>query len=155
ARRTDHRLGVLYFENTLSTAVSHQCSEKLRLLSAEIAVALENSLLLDERRRTESSLRLLSEASAVLAESLDYEAGLAKVGALVVPAIADWCTVDVLEHGKLRNVMLSHADPRKTSTLHVPEQNRTIDLDSGYPQASVVRSGTPFLIEHVTDEFAN
>jgi PAS domain S-box-containing protein len=149
--RGDHRLGVLYFENTLSTAPS-QCSDKLRLLSTEIAVALENTLLLDERRRTESRLRLLSEASAVLAESLDYEAGLSKVGALVVPAIADWCTVDVLEHGKLKNVMLTQA-PGKTSTLGARQENRTIDLDSGHPQALVVRSGTPLLIEHVTDEF--
>jgi PAS domain S-box-containing protein len=150
--RADHRLGVLYFENTLSPALSPDCSDKLRLLSTEIAVALENSLLLDERRRTESRLRLLLEASAALAESLDYEAGLAKVGALVVPAIADWCTVDVLEHGKLKNAMLTCADPRKTSTVHAPDGNRTIDLDSGQPQALVVRSGTPLLIEHVTDE---
>src|SRR5215813_10450641 len=39
--RADHRLGVLYFENPISTALSQDCSEKLHLLSAEIAVALE------------------------------------------------------------------------------------------------------------------
>jgi signal transduction histidine kinase/PAS domain-containing protein len=151
--RADHRLGVMYFENAISTALSQECTEKMRLLSAEIAVALENSLLLDERRRTESRLRILSEASAVLAESLAYETCLSKVGALVVPAIADCCTIDVLEHGELKTVMSTHGDPRKTSMLRTLHESHKIGLNSAYPQASVVRSGAPLLVGHVTDEF--
>jgi PAS domain S-box-containing protein len=45
----------------------------------------------------ETALRFLAEASAVLAGSLDYEATVQRVADLLVPEVADWCGVDVLE----------------------------------------------------------
>src|SRR5262245_47802105 len=87
--RMERPLGVLYFENNTSTdAFPDDRVEKIRLLSRDIAVALENSLMFEESRRAESRLRLLSDASAALAESLNDEVCLSKVGALVVPDVA-------------------------------------------------------------------
>src|SRR5437763_9559986 len=44
----------------------------------------------------EAALRFLADASTVLAGSLDYEATVTRVAALLVPGIADWCGIDVL-----------------------------------------------------------
>ncbi|MEJ7872561.1 MAG: PAS domain S-box protein, partial [Rubrobacteraceae bacterium] len=50
-----------------------------------------------DRKRAENTLRFFAEASAVLASSLDYQATLESVARLVVPDIADWCAVDIIE----------------------------------------------------------
>ena len=59
-----------------------------------------------ERRRTELALRrseerqrFLSEASAVLVSSLDYEATLGELARLAVPALGDECVVEVADDG--------------------------------------------------------
>src|SRR5262245_29915204 len=152
--RADRRLGVLYLENSASTdAFPDDRVEKLRLLSSDIAVALENSLLFEESRRAESRLRLLSDASIALAESLDDKVCLEKVGTLIVPALADWWVVDVLDGGKLRPVVFNHADPEKGSLVQAVHEKYPFDLDSAHPQAVALRTGKAVLVSHVTDEF--
>ncbi len=67
---------------------------------------------IDDRKRAEQALRLLAEASTVLAASLDYEAALGLVARLAVPTLGDWCMVDVRsDDGSLRRVAVVHSDP--------------------------------------------
>ena len=49
-----------------------------------------------ERQRASQHAALLAEVGAVLAGSLEYETTLKTVANLAVPAIADWCAVDIL-----------------------------------------------------------
>jgi K+-sensing histidine kinase KdpD len=56
----------------------------------------------------------LARASVALSESLDYHATLAKIANLVVPTIADWCTVILVEEDKsLRRLAFVHQDAQK------------------------------------------
>lgn len=71
-------------------------------------VALAESM----RKQSEKS-RFFALASAALAEDLDYEGTLSKVARLAVPALADWCAVDLLEDDQLRRVTVVHVDPDK------------------------------------------
>jgi len=152
--RPENPLGVMFFQNIRAPeAFSADRLEELRRLSSEMGVALENSLLYEECRLAEFQLRLLSKVSAVLAESLDFEACLAKVGAVVVPAIADWCIVDVRDRGKLRPVVFTHADPEKVSLVRALREKHPIDTNSAQPEATVLRSGSPLLVPEVTREF--
>ncbi|MBA2506025.1 MAG: hypothetical protein H0V29_08785 [Thermoleophilaceae bacterium] len=50
----------------------------------------------DELSGSRRRLELLAQASAVLAESLDYEATLRNVVRLAVPDVADWVSVDLI-----------------------------------------------------------
>ena len=64
------------------------------------------------RREAEDAVRLLEDAGSVLASSLDYEETLQRVTWLAVPALADWCVVDLLEEdGTARRVAVAHGDP--------------------------------------------
>jgi serine phosphatase RsbU (regulator of sigma subunit)/PAS domain-containing protein len=64
-----------------------------------------------ERSRRERGERFLAEGSKVLAGSLDYEATLRTISGLVVPEMADLCSVDVAAPGgQIRNVAATHAD---------------------------------------------
>ena len=107
------------------------------------------------RRRAEVAARrsaFLAEAGSVLASSLDYEPTLQTVARLVVPFLADWCSVDVLEEdGSVRRIALVHENPAKAD-LARPAAVYPPDPESRHPRTRVLRTGHPVLIEEVTDE---
>ena len=124
--RQARAIGVCYLENDLSSyGFSDKRVRMLTLLTSQIASALENSRLfgdlrveIKERQRAERAVRFLAEASAALAQSLDYHTTLAELAQLVVPFLADWCTVDVLEpDGRIAAVAAAHRDPVKQALL--------------------------------------
>ena len=55
---------------------------------------------------------MLSQASALLASSLDYETTLESLARLSTAAFADWCAVDLVnDDGSIRHLTVSHANP--------------------------------------------
>lgn len=95
-------------------------------------------------------LAFLAEASDVLAESLDYETTLSSVAGLVVPELADWCSVDILEEGILWPVLMRHLDPQKMALAS--------ELRHRYPASQhaaiweVLRTGRARLCARLTEE---
>jgi PAS domain S-box-containing protein len=102
-----------------------------------------------ERKRAEETLRLLSEASVTLAESLDYDETLAKVARLAVHWLADWCLVVVIEGEMLRPVAGAHIDATKESLFRALPPSR---LDSLGAFERVVRGERSLLLPEITDE---
>jgi PAS domain S-box-containing protein len=117
--------------------------ERLELARAQEARSAAEA----EQRR----LSLLAEASAVLASSLDYHATLARFAALIVPYLADWCTVDLLEGADLVRVAVAHEDPAKVELAR--EVNRLYPPARGGPTGAqaVARTGQSSLYPEVTD----
>jgi signal transduction histidine kinase/ActR/RegA family two-component response regulator len=61
---------------------------------------------------TERAAAFMAEAGEVLSRSLDYETTLEAIGTLVVPRLADWCFVDLVEaDGGFQRAVVAHADP--------------------------------------------
>ncbi len=59
-------------------------------------------------------LSFLSDASKLLASSLDVELTLQHAAELAVPALGDWCTTDVVDpDGTLRRLAIVHADAER------------------------------------------
>jgi PAS domain S-box-containing protein len=78
----------------------------------------------------------VENALGVLGASLDYEWTLAALTRLVVPALADYCTVDLVDRdGSIRRVSTTHVDPEKEALLR--------DLVQRYPQKPTDRVGVP------------
>jgi predicted ATPase/signal transduction histidine kinase len=150
--------GVLYLENNLATRVfTAERGRLLQLLSAQIAAALENSLLFEEltheiedRERAETAVRFLAESGAALSESLDYERTLAKVARLAVSFIADWCTVDLLEQGEVQRVALAHRDPAGEERLRELRQRQ--GPEGPRETLRAVERGRPVLFTDVSDQ---
>jgi len=101
-------------------------------------------------KHVEETQRLLADAGRVLAGSLDYEETLHKVAWLAVPALADWCTVDVVGDHGLERVAVAHADPSKRE---LAEQLRGVWIDPGgtVGPAAVLRTGRSELHRHVDE----
>jgi PAS domain S-box-containing protein len=120
-------------------------AEILRLLSREESA----------RRAAEAAQEreaILAEASALLAASLDYETTLERVAPLVVPHLADWCIVDVVESdGSVRRLTVAHADPAKQAVVR--ELMRfPPDPDGSQPVPTVLRTRRSVLYSDITEE---
>jgi two-component system, chemotaxis family, CheB/CheR fusion protein len=75
----------------------------------DIDVLKRSVLVAEEATR---AANMLSQASALLASSLDYETTLESLTRLSTAAFADWCAVDLLnEDGSIRHLTVTHANP--------------------------------------------
>ena len=112
-------------------------------------------ILLDitERKRAEETQRFLTEAGEVLSSSLDYRKTLADVAHLAVPALSDWCAVDVLEEdGSSVNVAVAHKDPEKVAWVRELRQRYASDPEAPRGVSNVLRTGTSEFYPEISDE---
>lgn len=104
-----------------------------------------------ERRRAVQRERFLSEASALLASSLDYETTLQRVAEFAVPNIADWCGVDILtDEGMLDTLAVAHVDPAKVALAREYQRRYRPDAVGSSAAMAVLRTGRPLLVPEVT-----
>jgi signal transduction histidine kinase len=88
-------------------------SDEQRLSLAFAAERAARAAAEQARRR----LELLAMAGTVLSGSLEPQATLQELAALMVPDIADWCRVDLLDSvGVLQRALAHHSDPAKSRT---------------------------------------
>jgi PAS domain S-box-containing protein len=105
------------------------------------------------RKRDQDAKTFLSEATAKLAESLDYQSTLAMVAQLAVPKLGDWCAVDILEsEGVLNRLAVAHVDPEKVQWAWDIYRKYPPDLQAETGLARVLREGVPDLFPYIPDE---
>jgi PAS domain S-box-containing protein len=110
---------------------------------------------LTERKAGEARARILIEASKLLGSSLDYEKTLRALTEIVVPALADWYAVDLLENGALRRLIVSHRDPGKMQLAEELRQRYPSSASATRGAARVVITGqTEYASEIDPDIFA-
>jgi PAS domain S-box-containing protein len=105
-------------------------------------------------KQTEENARFMAEASRLLAQSLDYDITINQVADLVVPRLADWCFVDILEpEGLFRKIAVRHADQAKSLIRESLLNNYVPDLARAHPISQAYRSRRPELVQRITDEW--
>jgi PAS domain S-box-containing protein len=95
----------------------------------------------------------LAQVSEELLEADDYRAALARIAALAVPRLADWCAVDVVEdQGEISQLAVAHVDPAKIAYARELSERYPPDpgADRGVPQ--VIRTGRPELYREIPPE---
>jgi PAS domain S-box-containing protein len=106
-----------------------------------------------ERVRLELAQRFLSEASAVLASSLDYQTTLERVAQLTVPELADWCTVHIIEQdGAIEQIAVAHIDPAKLEWAYQIRDKYPLNPDDPRGAAYTLRTGQSDLLPDIPDE---
>ena len=69
---------------------------------------------IDDQKHVEHHLRILDEASDLLASSLDAEANAKRVVKMIVAEISDWCGIALIgEGGELHQLVVTHQDPAR------------------------------------------
>jgi GAF domain-containing protein len=130
-------------------------------LLANIAAAAINTSEVYEREKelrlaaeiSESRAKFLSDASALLASSLDYNTTLNRFARLAVPQIADWCVVYVLqENGELDRTAVAHIDPQKVLLAEEFNKKYPPDMSRNDGVAQVIKEGKSQFVGVVTPE---
>jgi PAS domain S-box-containing protein len=125
----------------------------IRAPSGRVTMAINVIEDITTHKRAELAQRFLARSGEVLASSLDPDELLGEIANLVVPGVADWCSVEVAnEAGVLERKALAHVDPEI--------RQRAIDLSSRYPPDpdapigiyQVARTGQPELYPEIPDE---
>ena len=123
-------------ERSFLVSLANQCAQALdraRLYHAERMARQEAEA---AQRRAD----FLSESSAVLTSSLDYETTLASVTRLAVPTIADWCIIDLCaDPGGPRASIIAHPDPAKVELVR--------ELRRGFAGGADLAAGPSLVIE--------
>jgi PAS domain S-box-containing protein len=96
---------------------------------------------------------VLAESGRILASSLDYEQTLRNVAEAAVPAVADWCVVDLIDEDLRRqHVVTAHRDPAMRELAKRARQFEPEVLDREQRLAQVYLTGISELYAHITDE---
>jgi serine phosphatase RsbU (regulator of sigma subunit) len=105
-------------------------------LARRAALAIDNARLFSELHRVQVAESFMAEASRVLASSMDYGETLKRVTRLVVPQVADWCAIDLVnEEEEIERVAVHHVDPARLDRDYRPR----LDEPTGVPE--VIRTG--------------
>ncbi|MDX2230555.1 MAG: response regulator [Leptolyngbyaceae cyanobacterium bins.349] len=105
------------------------------------------------RKQAELLLQFLAEAGAILSSSLDYETTLTQVTQLVVPQIADWCAIDLIEPNQtVRRTVLTHQDPQKVKLGKELQERYPVDLNASQGVGRVLETGKTERYPIISDE---
>jgi PAS domain S-box-containing protein len=127
-----------------------EANEDLEKKVKERTVELEATL--RERVRENQHVSFLSEASALLASSLDYRETLTALARLSVPVIADWCTVTIVEKDRSKKrAAATHRDPSKSALIDEFSKYYPVSADEDAGVGYVVRTGKSFFTPVVED----
>jgi PAS domain S-box-containing protein len=106
-----------------------------------------------DRKQAEQDQLFLSEATRILASSLDYHTTLTSVAQLAVPAVADWCVIHMVdEHQMPRQEALAHIAPEKVAWAQALQSDYPIDMESPTGLPWVLRTAQPLVYPLITDE---
>ena len=109
--------------------------------------AIVLSALDQKRRRGEANLLFLSQATAIINESLDNRTTLKKIADLSVPTLADYCFFDLLlPGGKIKRVAYKHREKR---VQHIVSRIARYAPRMNFPANPVIRAITERRIVHV------
>ncbi|MFI7316992.1 PP2C family protein-serine/threonine phosphatase [Streptomyces venezuelae] len=103
----------------------------------------------DVVQRALDRLTLLAEATTALSSTLDPDKALRRVCRILVPQLADWCAVDLLEEdGRPRRVCVLHRDPDRLPVGAFTGILPPVPETATGPLARVLRGTGPLLIKH-------
>jgi two-component system cell cycle sensor histidine kinase/response regulator CckA len=106
---------------------------RLRELAAR---GREAELTRAEAEALDRRISFFSQVSATLASSLDYEVTLRDLARILVPTIADWCAIHVVdERGLPRCIAAAHRDPARDFLVRVLSEHGDRRLPFPVPHA--------------------
>jgi GAF domain-containing protein/anti-sigma regulatory factor (Ser/Thr protein kinase) len=124
----------------------------LSSLADAAAQAIDRARAQAAAREATQKLTFLADASAELATSLDYRSTLTNVAKLVVPRLADWCSIQIVEDGRFETVAVAHADPTRLSFAAELQSRYPTHPEATVGVPNVVRTGVSELYADVTPE---
>jgi serine phosphatase RsbU (regulator of sigma subunit) len=147
---TDAGLVVTYDDVTQRRRIEE---ERTTAVAEREAAAADAALAANRAEEAGRHLMLLGDINLAMTSTLDTDAAVQRFAELVVPLLADWCVVTVIDpDGTRRDVGRAHRDPAL-----VPAMNRYADLrvatnNSTAPVPRMLRDPRPVVFPELTEE---
>ncbi|WP_139228964.1 PP2C family protein-serine/threonine phosphatase [Blastococcus tunisiensis] len=146
---TDAGLVVTYDDVTERRRIEEERAAAVR--SRELA-ANEAARAAADAERAGRHLMLLGDINLAMTSTLDVDEAVDRVAHLVVPLLADWCLVSVVDpDGTRRDVGRAHGDPAQAEAMHRYADARVATNLAGAPVPTALRSSRPVIIPQLTD----
>jgi signal transduction histidine kinase/PAS domain-containing protein len=119
-----------------------------------VLLAIED---MTQERQLVHQAHFLAQAGVMLGASVDSDAVLQQITELAVPELADWCIVDVVDHGddaagQLHRAAVGGSNPAEAE--RVRQLPMPAVTEPAHPVSRVLETGKPLLIEKVRSAMA-
>jgi PAS domain S-box-containing protein len=106
-----------------------------------------------DRKTAENNLKFLTAASTQFSASLNPKVTLSTIAKMVVPDIADWCSVDLYDGKTIERVAIAHKDPAKVKWAEeLSKKQGALDINAPTGVAKVLRTGILEYYPDIPDE---
>ena len=106
---------------------------------------------ISERKQAEERQRLLNEASNMLASSLNQQITLKEIAQIIVPTLADYCRIAVLDDNQqIKEISVNHIDPEKITLVRALYEQYKDRTDMTHGLQRLLESGKAELISNVS-----
>jgi PAS domain S-box-containing protein len=127
-------------------------AQPVRGAAGQIAYWVGTGTDIEEQKQAEEQQRLLADISVLLVSSPDYELMLTRLARLIVPRLADWCAIHLLEEqGAIRRLAFAHSDPAMQTLVGDRPERYPLDPSARHIVSHVLRSSEPEFYPDVPD----
>ncbi|HEX3908368.1 MAG TPA: SpoIIE family protein phosphatase [Mycobacteriales bacterium] len=119
-------------------------------LAAQAATALDRAQLREREHRVVERTTFLSHATQRLTSSLDQADTLRNLTSLLVPGLADWVVVYLMEDdGSVRPMTFTHRDPALSAAFGPVFASSRVKIDPAGPFGMALASGRPSRFDRI------
>ncbi|MGY1785568.1 SpoIIE family protein phosphatase [Geodermatophilus sp. SYSU D00698] len=127
--------------------------ERAAAVAARESAAAEAAAAAARAEVSARHLVLLGDISQAMTSTTDVDEAVARFADLVVPLLADWCLVSVVDpDGTRRDVGRAHSDPAMVPAMHRYADLRVRSNRPTAPVPTALASGRPVVLPQVTDD---
>jgi PAS domain S-box-containing protein len=107
-----------------------------------------------EAERTKERFQFLSEVSEALSTSLEYQTTLSKLQHLIIPRLADWCSINTMDaSGQINRPAIAHRNPEKQRILEtIRDRGFLPHGDRSHPLTRALEDGRPQIYHEISEE---
>ena len=108
---------------------------------------------ISHRKHAEEQQHVLNQASNILTFSLDHQITLREIAGLIVPALADYCRIAILDDKQhIREISVNHIDPEKISLVRALYEQYKDRTSSTHGLQRLLETSKPELISSVSGD---
>ncbi|WP_176523056.1 SpoIIE family protein phosphatase [Blastococcus aggregatus] len=113
----------------------------------------ERAAAVDAREQAGRHLMLLGDINLAMTSTIDTDEAVQRFAELVVPQLADWCIVSVVDaDGTRRDVGRAHSDPAMVPAMHRYADLRVASNARTAPVPVMLRDPRPVVLPEITEE---
>lgn len=134
------------------TGVASDVTERVEAEQVRLGLLEAERQARADAEAAQERLQFLARASEVLSSSLNYRRTLTKLANLIVPRLADWCTIHIVEDDRRAQQIVAHVDPDKVAMAEELQRRWPPNPDAPSGAWNVIRTGVSELYSEIPEE---